>query len=114
MSVLRGCSYLLQLKDNGVWNAFRNSKALPKQKVSYCEVIYTQWNFHFICLNANRNVILLPNMTCFAPSSPLVALLVIEQSVALTNYSLNFPSAQTDILVGNASNKHSFMAHYPR
>ena len=22
MSVLHGCSYLLQLKDNGVWNAF--------------------------------------------------------------------------------------------
>ena len=38
MSVLRG--YLLQLKDNGVWNAFLNSKALPKQKVSYCEVSY--------------------------------------------------------------------------
>ena len=38
MSVLR---YLLQLKDNGVWNAFCESKALPKQKVSYCAVIYT-------------------------------------------------------------------------
>ena len=42
MSVLfRGYCYLLQLKrDNGVWNAFWNSKALPKQKVSYCAVIY--------------------------------------------------------------------------
>ena len=42
MSVLlRG--YLLQLKrDNGVWNAFWNSKALPKQKISYCAGIYNR------------------------------------------------------------------------
>ena len=45
MSVLRGY-YLLQLKDNGVYNAFCESKALPKQKVSYCAVIYQRIKFY--------------------------------------------------------------------
>ena len=39
-------------RDNGgVWNAFRNSKALPKQKVSYCAVIYLHFFTDMLCIN---------------------------------------------------------------
>ena len=68
MSVLHG--YLLQLKDNGVQNIFCESKALPKQTVSYCAVIYCLFMAGIFIRKIQVRKIYLPALICRRTSLP--------------------------------------------